>query len=92
MTLKIQQGYYQQARNPSDNSTLIELATELGLNIEQFKKDLVSVSVEQILKNQIHQSRRLRMNSFPSLAVENEDRLNHIKLDYFHPEKMLIQI
>ena len=38
----IQQAYYLRAMNPSDNSTLINLAEELGLNRHQFAADLRS--------------------------------------------------
>ena len=36
MILAIQQAYYQQARNPSELATLIELAAETGLDTKQF--------------------------------------------------------
>ncbi|MEH6582582.1 MAG: DsbA family protein, partial [Halioglobus sp.] len=37
----IQQAYYLRAMNPSDNSTLIALASELGLDVTQFSEDLL---------------------------------------------------
>ncbi|CAB1274984.1 DsbA family protein [Candidatus Nitrosacidococcus tergens] len=40
MILKIQQAYYLEAKNPSNQETLIELAEELGLNKNQFFCDL----------------------------------------------------
>ena len=36
----IQTAYYLKARNPSDRTTLIELAQDLGLDVEQFAHDL----------------------------------------------------
>ena len=49
MTRAVQLAYYTQARNPSDDSTLIELADELGLDTQVFAEALVSEAVQQQL-------------------------------------------
>ena len=36
----IQRAYYQEARNPSDNATLVALADEIGLDKRRFEYDL----------------------------------------------------
>ncbi len=92
MTLGIQQAYYQQARNPSYNSTLIEIAADIGLSIEQFKNDLSTDIVQQMLLEEISLTRSMRMNSFPSLALESDTGLTHIKLNYTDVGNMLEQI
>jgi putative protein-disulfide isomerase len=92
MTARIQRAYYLEAKNPSDNSTLIELATDIGLDTQQFASSLVAVSTEQKLESEIRATREMGINSFPSLAVQKADRLSHIGLNYTDPEAMLREI
>jgi putative protein-disulfide isomerase len=92
MTARIQRAYYLEARNPSDNSTLIELATEIGLDAEQFEADLVAESIQQQLIAEISSTREMGIDGFPGLAVEKDDGLHHIGLNYTEAEKMLSEI
>lgn len=92
MTVRIQQAYYLEAKNPSDNSTLINLATDIGLDSERFANDLVADSIQQQLNKEIRSAREMGINSFPSLAVKNASGLHHIRLNYTQPEAMLREI
>ena len=92
MTGRIQQAYYLQAKNPSNNSTLIELAAEIGLDVDQFAQSLVSESTQQALLAEIQSARTMGINSFPSVAVIKAGVLQHIGLNYRDPEAMLGQI
>ncbi|MCG8416880.1 MAG: DsbA family protein [Proteobacteria bacterium] len=66
----IQHAYYQEARNPSDVSTLLELASELGLDQRKFAEDLRSEAVETLLQEGFQLRRSLNANQFPSLILE----------------------
>jgi len=92
MTAAIQKAYYLEARNPSDNSTLIELADEIGLDSERFAADLTAASTHAALLGEIGQSRALGIDSFPSLAVLADGKLRHIGLAYNDAGEMLRQI
>lgn len=92
MTARIQRAYYLEARNPSDNSTLIDLAAEIGLETGSFATDLVSAATQQQLIEEIQTSRTMGMDSFPSLAVQKAKQLFHIGLNYTDPEAMQEQI
>ena len=92
MTARIQQAYYLEARNPSDNSTLIDLATEIGLDTELFSKRLVDESLQQALITEIQSTRALGIDSFPSMALHRNGELRHIGLNYTDPGAMLEQI
>lgn len=92
MTKRIQQAYYEEARNPSDNSVLIELADDVGLNVNTFTIDINSVKTQQLLLEEISLTRTLGVNSFPSLVVENEGNLTHIELNYNSVNDLLEQI
>lgn len=90
--LQIQRAYYLQARNPSDESTLIALAAEMGLDQQRFIKDLNSLEAHQELAWQVEFSRRLGAHSFPSLILKQLNHYYPIGLDYNDPVATLSQI
>jgi len=92
MTARIQRAYYLEARNPSDSDTLIQLATDIGLDTAQFATTLVADSTQQQLISEIRESREMGIDSFPSLAVQKADGLRYISLNYTQPETMLTEI
>ncbi len=92
MTLAIQQAYYLQARNPSNNATLIELAEEIGLDANQFKQDLISDKAEQELLHELNTARSLHLNSFPSFLLTDGERGLHINPDYQQADIILEKI
>lgn len=89
MTKAIQRAYYQEARNPSDNSTLIELAADLNLLVDKFKKDLLSAETQERLIAEINMARELYAESFPNLVLKTGNEIHSIKLDYNNSEVML---
>jgi len=89
MTKAIQRAYYQEARNPSDNDTLIELANELGLSTLDFKKDLNSQKIQDELIQEINLSRELFVESFPNLILKTANNIYSINPDYNDSEIML---
>lgn len=92
MTKAIQKAYYQQARNPSNDETLIEIASELGLNIKKFTQDFASTEVAQMLNNEVTQCREMFIESYPSLVLENKKCSNVINIDYNSYEVMFEKI
>jgi putative protein-disulfide isomerase len=92
MTRKIQLAYYQQARNPSNNDTLIELSAEMGLDAERFAKDLVDPATQQLLLDEINQARSIGIDSFPSLVLEQGGQYARILSNYTDVEPILDQI
>ena len=89
MTEAIQKAYYQQARNPSDNSTLIELAVEIGLSADEFEKDFLSAETAHILSEEINFCREIFAESYPSLVLKIKDNLFLIPIDYNNSQMML---
>ena len=93
MTRRIQQAYYLQARNPSDSDTLIELAADIGIDVDRFSSDLVAAATQQKLVEEIAYARRLGIASFPSLAVvDASNQVAHIGLDYTDANTMQAQV
>lgn len=82
MYFAIQQGYYLHAKNPSDNATLIALATSIGLEANTFKKALMSEQVNQQLLTELDFVRQLPINGFPSLVLAINHQFIAIELDY----------
>jgi len=92
MTKSIQKAYYQQARNPSDEETLIQLAKELDLSEPQFKNDLFSEQTQAILLEEINLARELYAESFPSLILKLNEAIFPIKINYQNYNSMLDEI
>ncbi len=92
MTARIQQGYYREARNPSNNELLIELAEEIGLDRERFSIALTAASTHERLLAEIGTSRAMGIDSFPSLALQNRHGIRHVGLNYNDPQAMLAEI
>lgn len=88
----IQLAYYQHARNPSDISTLCELASEVGLDDALFATDLNSEDTQVELLKQMQFARKIGGNSFPSLFLQRDAGYQAIKLSYTDANAMLKQI
>ncbi|MDR9826455.1 DsbA family protein [Vibrio sp. FNV 38] len=85
MLYAIQQAYYLQARNPSDNEILVELAQGLGLDNKTFSQQLTAAVTQDELVQEINFARSIGGNSFPSLFVESHGQIQEIPIDYQNP-------
>jgi len=92
MTNAIQRAYYLEARNPSNNTTLIEIANEIGLSGFDFEKNLMSEETDKIFKLEVNQARELYAESFPNLVLKTEAGLISIHIDYNNYKIMLDEI
>jgi putative protein-disulfide isomerase len=92
MTKAIQCAYYEQARNPSDTETLVELAGEIGLDPGIFANALTSQAVEEQLGHEIGYSRALGARGFPSLVLIDGDISRLIRIDYLDSAPMLAAV
>lgn len=92
MTSGIQQAYYLHAKNPSDLDTLTDVAVQIGLNSTDFKALMDSEQIHDLLDAELTQGRNMGLNSFPSLALQIDNELHAITLDYNSSQNMLHQI
>lgn len=92
MTNRIQVAYYTEAKNPSDNSVLIKLAQEIGLDVDKFTLDIESDAIQKMLEQELSFARNMGLNSFPSLAYQVNDKLYSVSLDYLNVDNLLEQI
>ncbi|MEZ9820362.1 DsbA family protein [Shewanella sp. 10N.286.45.A1] len=88
----VQQAYYLEAKNPSDDDTLINIATELGMDSSAFACALNSENTQQCLQQEINQTRRLPIQGFPSLVMALNGDLILIELDYKNAQTSFKQI
>jgi putative protein-disulfide isomerase len=88
----IQEAYYLNAQNPSDASTLINLAKQLGMNERKFEEDLKSQKIEDDLQNELNFRRSLNVKTFPSLVLKYKKELYPINITYNDYKSMLDQI
>jgi putative protein-disulfide isomerase len=85
MTRAIQRAYYLEARNPSDDGTLIDLARATGLDHDRFSRDLNSTETREALHRHVAQCRRLNISGFPSLLVQREGIIRRVPVEYNDP-------
>ncbi|MGS0683368.1 DsbA family protein [Shewanella sp. 125m-7] len=92
MLLAIQRAYYLEAKNPSDNAILIELAKKLGLDSTQFATALMSQATNAKLEEEISRTRHLPIQGFPSLVLLVNGELYSIEIDYQNIQSSYKQI
>ena len=88
----IQHAYYQQAKNPSLIEVLIQCAEQLPLDIDQFKHDLLSQTVEDTLTEHRQFAQQLGVSSYPSLRLVCQSDIHIIPHNYREIESTLEQI
>ncbi len=72
MISAIQQAYYLRAMNPHTTQTHLQLAEELGLDVERFAKDIASEALENEFAEQRNYCRSIGANSYPTLLLRTE--------------------
>jgi putative protein-disulfide isomerase len=82
MIAAIQRAYYLEARNPSDDGTLIELAAALGLARADFERLLNDPATQGALDAEMAEARALGATSFPSLRLRLGDSAWPVPVDY----------
>jgi len=82
MILGIQHAYYLNAQNPSDDSTLIEVAERVGLDKARFADQLNSTTTNTLFAEQLKITHQLGARSFPSLVLLKQGRAIQIAHDY----------
>ena len=92
MILAIQQAYYLDARNPSDEDILIQLADDIGLNTNSFVRDFKSKTCTKALERELLLARRLYVSSFPALVLSQGSAVSTIHIDYNNSDNIIKQI
>ncbi len=92
MTLAVQQAYYLNALNPSNDDTLIDCAVSIGLNKTAFIEQYQSHACDLAFQEEMAQCRSLGINSFPSLVLSKDTLRFNIPIDYNHASKVLNDI
>lgn len=92
MILAIQQAYYLNAKNPSDDDTLISCASSLGLSSADFQAAYQSKTCNEAFKSQRTLFHDLGLSSFPSLLLSHKNQHINIPIDYNSTDHMLIKI
>ena len=88
----IQKAYYQQAKNPSLQTTLQECATKIGLDPVNFIEDLTSTKIEDELQGEIKLTRNMGVSSYPSLCLLHNEQQFLITVDYLNYQAMINEV
>lgn len=92
MIAAIQQAYYQKAMNPSEEETLIKLASQIDLDKEKFTKELNTQATQKLLEEDFNLRRNLNVKAFPTLILKYKKEAYPINIDFKNSGKMLEQI
>ncbi len=84
----IQHAYYQRAMNPSDTSTLVQLAVELGMGEANFTAALVSEAVDNHFQQDLAHARSIGISGFPALVLEVNGAHEALALGYTESAKI----
>ncbi|ENQ8746916.1 DsbA family protein [Vibrio parahaemolyticus] len=85
----IQHAYYLRAMPPHEEATHLQLAKEIGLNVQQFKNDMDGTLLEGVFQDQLSLAKSLGVNSYPSLVLQINDAYFPIEVDYLSTEPTL---
>ncbi len=72
MVKAIQSAYYLEAKNPSLEATLVDCASSIGIDANQFLAVLKSANTEQQFKQHLSLARQLQVTGFPALFFIDE--------------------
>ena len=82
MIAAIQQAYYLQAQNPSDEDVLIKLSEKIGLDASLFAQHLHSNELKRRFDDELNYVRSLPIQGFPSLVLIKNNRAYPIAINY----------
>ena len=82
MYFAIQQAYYLNAQNPSDEDTLLTLADNIGLPSGEFEVLLSSTQIQDELLAEIEMVHQWPITGFPSLILIREGHAIAIEVNY----------
>jgi putative protein-disulfide isomerase len=89
---RIQEAYYIEARNPSDRSTLVTLAGEIGLDEPAFATALAASETELLLKADLDLRRSMGVDSFPTLILDTGDERHLLTRGYANAQEVLARL
>ena len=89
---RIQQAYYQEARNPSDTETLVALGRELGFDGGVFERELNSAATQALLESDLEFTSALNVHSFPTLILGSGGERVILAEGYSDAEQVLARI
>ena len=89
MVKVIQSAYYQEAKNPSLEETLIDCAISIGLDEQNFVDVFKSDETEAQFQDHLSLSRQLQVRSFPTLYYINDNNQPYLLAKGFMPAARL---
>jgi putative protein-disulfide isomerase len=89
MILAIQEAYYLQAQNPSDDVVLTRLAEGIGLADAAFARLLNDTETHSALQREIELASSMGARSFPSLVLQQGTGYWPVAVDYLSIDPML---
>lgn len=92
MTLAIQQAYYLNAQNPSDNDTLIQCAKSIHLDEKLFTDTYLSTKCSKGFTQEMQFAHSIGITSFPNIVLAKDNSRFNIPIDYNSAANVLSRI
>lgn len=89
MIESVQTAYYLEAKNPSNDDTLVAIAESLDLDATLFLSDLNATETQYQLEQEIQFGRKIGAQGFPSMILEQKGEYQYVPLDYNNPNPTL---
>lgn len=89
MIQAIQEAYYLQAENPSNDNTLIRCAESIGLDKAQFTEIYRSEQCNKNFIQEIQFTRSIGINSFPGIVLAGGKSRFNVPIEYNDADKLL---
>ena len=88
----IQQGYYLQAQNPSDITSLVHFAQQLDIDSWEFLSLLQSAELEHEFQQELMFVQQLPVQGFPSLVLQHKQQYYAIAINYTDADQVITDI
>jgi putative protein-disulfide isomerase len=92
MIQAIQEGYYLQAKNPSDRSVLVQMAQQIGLDAQRFADYLADDMTQGMLQQHLAIKGSLGVQGFPTLLLQQGEELHWLSTGYRQADGVIAQL
>ena len=88
----LQQAFYTKNQNITDETILIQIAKNFGLDHSQFRQDILGQQVVGMLMQDFALCEKLRVQSYPTLMIKNYDAYTTLTSGYISYDELISKI
>ncbi len=73
---RVQRAHLSEARNIIDDEVLLDCAKDVGLDIEEFRRDFKSARAREAVREDMHRAHELGVNASPTIVVNGKETMS----------------